>query len=262
MLVDTPSRLGRLLANIAGWFGRSRSYSTTTSSAAISSQLIMPGLAAKSRRRGGSPAATNSAPPMPPIVESSIVIVPLPSGIGWSPYADDDYDDDSSTDLELILGATALDADDEDSDYDFGALFGDDTEVVSILADDDDDQFVFLDAQIGNENLIASIIDIGTIGIVANDAIAPASIHRPPLLLARQLRGVARLNSPTSRRNAKPQGYGRPRPSLKVATSKPNRPTSSARTASGHKSAGRTKPEASRAVRLPKAQPWILSRAR
>ena len=200
---------------------------------------------------------------MPPIVESSIVIVPLPSGIGWSPNADSDYDDDSSTDLDLILGATALDADDEDSDYDFGALFSDDDEVASIPAAADDDQFVFLDAQIGNENLIASIIDIGTIGIVANDAIAiaPASI-RPPLLLARQLHGVARLNSPTSRRNAKPQGYGRPRPTLKVATSKPNRPTSAARTASGHKSTGRTKPEASRAVRLPKAQPWILSRAR
>ena len=101
---------------------------------------------------------------------------------------------------------------------------------------------------------------------VTNDAAAPLITPRAASrMLARQLRGVARLNTPQGRRAGSPRGsssaIGKPaRGSGKAAAGK----ASGGKKTAGGKAAvgGRAAARAARGVRLPSAQAWIVTRSR
>lgn len=251
--------LSRLLANIAGWFGgRSHHRATTTGAAAMTAPLAMTGGVlppAKSLTGLGTLAmATAASADARPAdaAASSILILPLPSGMGWSADVAAEADDAEAIDIDAddIEPVT-----DEDLVHALGllpsALAADPVPAVDL--DDDTD---------------AGLDDAG-LDDAKTDPVLPvvlgATTGSRPLLLARQLRGVARLNKPASRKASAPgarrkaktkTSTARASAATRAATAKrTQRPVAVRGKRIGLGSAG------SRPARWPAAQAWILTRS-
>lgn len=241
------SALGRILANLAGWLGRSRHRGATARAATMAAPLAMTDRPAAGRTTR---ATTGGAQPLAP--QSNIIVFPLPTGLGWSNTGSEDQASDTPP-TTAAMEPTAIQA------FPPVALARD------LVAHDVP---ALTDGRPADAAAEASAeITAAAAGLAASEPAAAVRRHR---LLARQLRGVARLNArvaATTKRKAGVKKSAVAKAPVRAPRAKSKRPvTAKGATPRTTRAPQRTPLARSataprQAVRRPVAQPWILSRS-
>ncbi len=150
-----PSRFSRMIADIAGWFGRSRRYAARSGTAEIGAALVLAHTGIPPQPASGATGSPSSG---------MLDLIPLP-------YAS----------IEPLLADVAAAAD----------ATGSPPAITELLAAD-------LGMALAEADGTLADADVSDSSAPALAPVPRSSV--PKLLLARQLRGVARLNTPCARR--------------------------------------------------------------
>lgn len=252
-------RLSRFFANIAGWFGGRNQHRTMGVGAATMAEHLA--MASSSRAilvtsRGlaaGGPGALarDDADELDAADAGDILFVPLPAGLGWSsatpaagPVITGDQSLAGTRLIELMSRAAAIQL-----------------PLPTTIAKDAT-QSAAEAARLPTTHASLAAAPVAE----PADTPAPAPVGaRSPLLLARRLRGVARLNAPVARKARSSTASDRGRKALsqprKCAPGQTRAAAATRTVGLRGVAAARSPSKPLRAARWPGAQAWILSRS-